>query len=90
MGGVLGELGATGVETSLVAGTAVPPAFGAGVFVIVGGEGVGADAPVPGSKAPMIGWELEPPLWGAIAALPLVVGWTWGMEDGLPGRAARD
>src|SRR5215470_20400798 len=61
MGGVPGELGATGVETCLVAGTAVPPACGAGVFVIACGEGVAADAPVAGSTTPMIGWGLEGP-----------------------------
>src|SRR5215472_15672806 len=59
MGGVLGELGATGVETCLVAGTAVPRACGAGLLVIAGGEGVAVDAPDGGSAMPMIGWGAE-------------------------------
>src|SRR5262249_6033359 len=76
MGGVLGEFGATGVDTPLVAGAAVPPASGAGLLVIAGGEGVAADAPpIAGSTTPMIGWEVEGPPWRAAAALPLVVAW---------------
>ena len=87
MGGVLGELGATGVETGLVAGTAVPPACGAGLLVIAGEEGVAADAPVAGSTTPMIGGGSEGPPWRAATALPLVVAWPWGMDAGVPPRA---
>src|SRR6516165_4747099 len=84
MDGVLGEFGATGADAPWVAGTAAPPAWGAGLLGIAGGECVAADAPVPGETTPMSGWELEPPPWSAAAAPPLAVAWLPGTGAGLP------
>jgi hypothetical protein len=77
MGGEFIELGATGVDIPLVAGTAALPACGAGLLVIAGGEGVAADVPVAGSATPMIGGVSEGPPWRAAATFALVVDWPW-------------
>src|SRR6516162_2590462 len=74
MGGVPGELGDTGVDTTLLAARAVPSCCGAGLH---GGEGFAAVAPVAGSAMPMIGWEVEGPPCGAAPALPRVLAWLW-------------